>query len=118
MPGRTAKVTITERQQDILQTIRNAPTASSQLRQRAALVLLAFAKRSNAEIATEVALSPRQVSIWRRRWANAWDRLIRIECTQCHAGLRRAIEQGPRQIHPRADRGDPGGRLRAPGEVR
>jgi transposase len=105
MPGRTAKVTITERQQDILQTIRNAPTASSQLRQRAALVLLAFAKRSNAEIATEVALSPRQVSIWRRRWANAWDRLIRIECTQCHAGLRRAIEQVLRD-EPRA--GAPG----------
>ena len=47
MPGRTAKVTITERQQDILQTIRNAPTASSQLRQRATIVLLAFERRGN-----------------------------------------------------------------------
>ena len=93
MPGRTAKVTITERQQEILETIRNAPTASSQLRQRAAIVLLAFTKRGNGEIATEVRLSRRQVSTWRRRWADAWDRLIRIECTQSHAGLRRAIEQ-------------------------
>ena len=82
MPGRTAKVTITERQQEILETIRNAPTASSQLRQRAAIVLLAFTKRGNGEIATEVRLSRRQVSTWRRRWADAWDRLIRIECTQ------------------------------------
>ena len=32
MPGKTAKVTITERQQDILRTIQNAPTVSSQLR--------------------------------------------------------------------------------------
>ena len=93
MPGRTAKVTITERQHDILETIRNAPTASSQLRQRAAIVLLAFQKRGNEEIATEVGLSRRQVSTWRRRWADAWDRLIRIECTQTHAALRRAIEQ-------------------------
>src|SRR5208337_996699 len=42
MPGKTAKVTITERQQDILRTIQNAPTVSSQLRQRAAIILLAF----------------------------------------------------------------------------
>ena len=105
MPGRTAKVTITERQQDLLQTIRNAPTASSQLRQRATLVLLAFQKRSNEEIATEVGLSRRQVSIWRRRWADAWDRLIRIECTQSHAALRRAVEQVLRD-EPRA--GSPG----------
>jgi transposase len=96
MPGRTAKVTITERQQDILRTIRNAPTASSQLRQRAAIILLAFEKRCNPEIATEVGLSRRQVSTWRRRWADAWDRLIRIECCETHAALRRAIEQALR----------------------
>jgi transposase len=93
MPGRTAKVTITERQQDLLETIHNAPTAPSQLRQRAAIILLAFAKRGNVEIATEVGLSRPQVSTWRRRWAKAWDRLVRIECTQSHAALRRAIEQ-------------------------
>jgi transposase len=93
MPGKTAKVTITERQQDILRTIVDAPTASSQLRQRAAIVLLAFEKRTNPEIATEVGLSRRPISTWRRRWADAWERLTRIECTQTHAALRRAIEQ-------------------------
>jgi len=93
MPGRTAKVTITERQQDILRTIRDAPTASSQLRQRAAIVLSAFEKRGNPEIAAVVGLSRPQVSLWRRRWADAWDRLIRIECSESCAALRRAIEQ-------------------------
>jgi transposase len=93
MPGRTARVTITERQQDTLGTIRDAPTAPSQLRQRAAIILLAFAKRSNPEIAAAVGLSRRQVSLWRRRWADAWDRLIRIECTESHAAARRAIER-------------------------
>ena len=105
MPGKTAKVTITERQHDLLQTIRNAPTASSQLRQRATIILLAFQKRSNEEIASEVGLSRRQVSTWRRRWADAWQRLIRIECTQTQAALRRAIEQVLRD-EPRA--GSPG----------
>ena len=54
---------------------------------------MAFEKRGNREIAAEVGLSRRQVSLWRRRWANAWDRLIQIECSETHAALRRAIEQ-------------------------
>ena len=93
MPGKAAKITITERQQDILRTLRNAPTAPSQLRQRAAIILLAFEGLSNPEIADQVGLSRRQVGLWRRRWANAWDRLIAIECLETHAALRRAIEQ-------------------------
>ena len=93
MPGKAAKVTITERQHDILHTIQNAPTASSQLRQRAAIILLAFDRQGNPQIAAQVGLSRRQVSLWRRRWADAWDRLIRIECLESHAALPRAIEQ-------------------------
>ena len=87
MPGKTAKVTITERQHDILRTIQNAPTASSQLRQRAAIILLAFDRQGNPQIAAQVGLSRRQVSLWRRRWADAWDRLIRIECLESHAAF-------------------------------
>ena len=60
MPGKTAKVTITERQHDILRTIQNAPTASSQLRQRAAIILLAFDRQGNPQIAAQVGLSRRQ----------------------------------------------------------
>jgi transposase len=93
MPGKTAKVTITERQQDILRTIAAAPTMSSQLRQRATIILRAFQKRGNREIAAEVGLSRRQVSLWRRRWADAWERLIRIECSESQAAGRRAIER-------------------------
>jgi transposase len=92
MPGKTAKVTITERQQLVLRSLANAPSTSSQLRQRATIVLWAFDKHDNAAIAAAVGLSRRQVSLWRRRWADAWDRLIRIECTESHAALRRAIE--------------------------
>lgn len=91
MPGRTAKVTVTERQQEILHAIRKAPTAESRLRQRATIVLLAFQGRDNSEIAAEVGLSRRQVSLWRRRWADAWGRLVRIECTESTAATRRAI---------------------------
>jgi transposase len=93
MPGKTAKVTISERQQEILRTLQNAPTASSQLRQRATIILLAFERQGNPEIAQTVGLSQRQVSLWRRRWADAWERLLRIECLESHAAARRAIER-------------------------
>jgi transposase len=92
MPGKAAKITLTERQQEILQTLRNAATAPAHLRQRATLILLAFEGRRNDEIAQEIGLGPGPVGTWRRRGARAFDRLIEIECTAPRAALRRAIE--------------------------
>jgi transposase len=92
MPGKAAKTTITERQQEILQTFSRAVTAPSRLRQRATIIILAFEGLLNEDIARRVGLTHRQVGRWRRRWANAWDRLIDIECCESRADLRRAIE--------------------------
>ncbi len=92
MPGKAAKITITERQQEILQTLRNAVPAPSRLRPRASLILLAFERRRNDEIAQEVGLAQGPVGLWRRRWACAFDRLIPIEGSETRAALRRAIE--------------------------
>ncbi len=92
MPGKAAKVTITERQRDILLTLRNAVTAPSHLRQRAAVILLAFDGLRNEEITERLGLGQRQVGRWRRRWAKAWNALTDIECGETRADLRRAIE--------------------------
>jgi transposase len=92
MPGKAAKITLTERQQEILQTFSRSVTAPSRLRQRAAIIVLAFDGLLNEEIAQRVGLTHRQVGRWRRRWANAWDQLIDIECCESRAVLRRAIE--------------------------
>ena len=92
MPGKAAKITITERQQEILQTFSRSVTAPSRLRQRAAIIVLAFDGLLNEDIAERVGLTHRQVGRWRRRWANAWNRLIDIECRESRAVLRRAIE--------------------------
>src|SRR5439155_17131943 len=67
-------------------------TAPSRLRQRAAIILLAFDGLRNQDIAERVGLIHRQVGRWRRRWANAWNQLIDIECCESRADLRRAIE--------------------------
>ncbi len=104
MPGKAAKITITERQHDILRTLHDAVTAPSHLRQRASLILLAFDGLRNDEIAEQVGLGQRPVGLWRRRWAKAWNRLIDLECSETHAALRRAIEavltDGPRPGAP------------------
>ncbi|CAN5886390.1 hypothetical protein BH23PLA1_BH23PLA1_19610 [soil metagenome] len=75
MPGKAAKITITERQQEILWTLKNAVTAPARLRQRASIILLAFEGHRNEEIAQEVGLAQGPVGIWRRRWAGAFERL-------------------------------------------
>jgi len=93
MPGKAAKVTITEKQQEILRTFWKATTAASHLRQRASIILSAFDGLGNPEIAAQIGLSGRQVGLWRRRWAKAWERLIQIECLETRAALRRAIEK-------------------------
>jgi transposase len=92
MPGKAAKVTVTERQHAILLALRNATTAPSHLRQRAAVILLAFDGLRNDEIADRIGLGRFQVGRWRRRWARAWSGLIDRECRETKADLRRAIE--------------------------
>src|SRR5690348_13366412 len=92
MPGKAARITITERQRDILCTLRNAVTAPSHLRQRAAIILLAFAGLRNDEIAERIGLGKRPIGVWRRRWARAWNALTELECCESKADLRRAIE--------------------------
>jgi transposase len=92
MPGKAAKITITECQQEILRTFSRSTTAPSRLRQRASIILMAFDGLLNEEIAATVGLVHRQVGRWRRRWANAWEQLITIECCESRATLRRAME--------------------------
>ncbi len=112
MPGKAAKITITESQQEILRTFSRATTAPSRLRQRASIILMAFDGLLNQDIAERVGLTHRQVGRWRRRWAQAWYRLIDIEC--CGGPVRplatgdrngpgrRTTPRRPRQVYPRA----------------
>jgi transposase len=92
MPGQAARITITERQQEILRSYSRSTTAPSRLRQRASIILMAFDGLLNDDIARSVGLIHRQVGRWRRRWADAWEQLISIECCESRAALRRAIE--------------------------
>lgn len=92
MPGTAAKVTITERQMEVLQELVARRTAAVRLVQRAQIVLLSFQKQNNEQIGEVVGLNPQQVSVWRKRWKANWERLIQIECNESKTTLKREIE--------------------------
>jgi transposase len=91
MPGKAAKVTITERQQEILDEFRRSRSEPYFLRQRATIILRAFAGLLNEQIAPQVGLERHQVGLWRARWAEAFDRLVLIECLDGTTALRQAV---------------------------
>lgn len=93
MAGSAAKVVITERQQEVLRKMSTATTLAKRLVQRATIILLAFAGMANQDIAGRVGLERHQIGIWRRRWQQTFNDLVRIECTEdSPAKLRHAIE--------------------------
>ncbi len=90
MPGKAAKVKVSERQLDILQELSRSRTVTRGIVQRALILVLGVQGLQNERIAAEVGLIRRQVGLWRRRWRNAWDSLCVWECTEPHR-LREAI---------------------------
>ena len=93
MPGKAAKIQVTERQFEILEEIVACRTAAVRLVQRAKIVLLAFAKHNNEEVGQIVGLNPQQVSVWRKRWRDDWQRLISVECNEPRSVLKKEIEK-------------------------
>jgi putative transposase len=92
MPGKAAKITITERQQELLQFMTRQRTCDQGLVLRARIILLAFDGLDNETIAAQLQLERHAVGLWRRRWAKAFGRLTRIECCETAATLRHAVE--------------------------
>jgi len=92
MPGKAAKVVITERQQEILQRWVRSRSCPRGLAQRAEIILCAFDRWQNGLIADHLGCERHAVGIWRRRWADAFDTLVRIECLEGLSALEAAVE--------------------------
>ena len=93
MPGRAAKVTITERQQAVLRTMGRSSTCPQALAQRARMILLAFDGLANEDIADRLGCERHAVGLWRRRWAEAFGRLVLVECCEKESALPQAITE-------------------------
>jgi len=107
MSGKAARIVLTEKQQDILFRMTLSTTVSQRLLQRARIVMLAFERRQNEDIADIVQLNRKQVGLWRRRWKESFDALVSIECREtpnrytncCSWG--RATHRGNSLLRPR-----------------
>ena len=93
MPGNAAKVVITQRQQDVLQTWVTARGSAQGLAHRAEIILLAFEGYTNQEIADKLYCERHGVGVWRKRWQKAFHRLTIIECMEKPPALRAAIQE-------------------------
>ena len=93
MPGRATKIIITERQQEVLRTMSRSSTCPQALAQRACMILLAFERQTNEDIADCLGCERHAVGIWRRRWAEAFQRLLLIECCEKESALPGAVEE-------------------------
>lgn len=92
MSGKARKVVITERQQEVLQSLVRSSTTPQRLVTRGKIVLLEFEGKLNRDIAQQVGLNPDQVGVWRLRWQEAFERLVAIECQDGSKALRTVIE--------------------------
>jgi putative transposase len=88
-----AKVTITERQQEVLQEMVWSRSCPQGLAHRAEIILLAFSGLKNEVIADKLGCERHGVGIWRRRWQKAFSQLVVIECLEKPSELRDAIEE-------------------------
>ncbi len=93
MSGKARKVVITERQQEVLLSLLRSSTSPQRLVTRGRIILLSFEGKLNLEIAQQVGLNPDQVGMWRRRWQEAFERLVAVECQEGTKALRTAIEE-------------------------
>ena len=91
MPGMAAKVIITERQQEVLQSMVLSRSCPQGLAHRAEIILLAFDGLNNEAIAERLSCERHGVGIWRRRWQQAFAPLTVIECVEQPSALREAI---------------------------
>jgi putative transposase len=93
MPGMAAKVIITERQQEVLQSMVWSRSCPQGLAHRAEIILLAFEGLKNETIAERLGCERHGIGLWRRRWKKAFEQLVRVECLEKPPALRDAIEE-------------------------
>jgi putative transposase len=93
MPGKAAKVIVTERQLATLKTMAGSSTCPQGVAQRARMIVLAFAGETNESIAQRIQCERHMVGVWRRRWVRAFQRLVLVECGEKDSALPCAIER-------------------------
>ena len=88
------KITLTDAQRTILESLQRGTHVAQHFQQRATIVLWAATGKKNTTIAQEMALTRNTVKRWRRRWAQAAAMLAETEETAPRS-LRAAVAVEP-----------------------
>lgn len=103
MPGKAAKIRVSEKQLVVLEEFSRSRTVSVATATRAKIVVLGFRGMLNEDIAEQVGLNRHQVGEWRRRWRDAWEALCVWECSEPHRlreGILNVLSDAPRPGKP------------------
>jgi len=91
MSGKAAKISLTDRMFEILTQLSSSRNAGTATTLRASMILLAFQKHVNHEIANRLGIFRETVGLWRRRWRDSYNALLRMQFEETDAAFRRAI---------------------------
>jgi transposase len=100
-PDKRRKLFLTEEVYNILCDLGKRRTIEKHLLQRVNIILLAFDKCNNVEIARRLGLERHCVGRWRRRWSQSVEALLAIEMNEPHAALERAVQDVLRDAYRR-----------------
>jgi len=87
------KITLTEKQEQILHSLSNGRTTPAHLQQRASILLYCSEGKMNIEIMEELGVHKKTISKWRNRWVRSKDKLSMIENKEERIIYQRSIEQ-------------------------
>lgn len=91
MSGKAARVFLTETMYEILSDLSKRRMLASSILVRVQIVLLAFEKLKNIEIAEVLDVGRHCVGLWRKRWRDSYEALQAIQMTESRAKLERVI---------------------------
>ena len=87
------KITLTEKQEQILRLFSNSRTISVHLQLRATILLCCSEGKTNTEIMAELGVHKKTISKWRNRWAVNKEKLSGIENKEKGIAYQRLIEE-------------------------
>jgi len=87
------KITLTEKQEQILRMFSNSRTISAHLQLRATILLCCSEGKTNIEIMEELGVHKKTISKWRNRWAENKEKLSTIEHEEKGIAYQRLLKQ-------------------------
>jgi transposase len=91
MCGKAARTPLTTVMQEILVRLCSSRNVGLAVVSRAQIILQAFQKRDNRDIAHGLGICAKTVGMWRRRWRDSYAALLAMQFTETSAAFQRAI---------------------------